>query len=159
MGRFRGGSLVKEFLEFAAVAESFRASGGSRGKCASEISVLKTSRDISATQILGQETSIEAIAGAHRIDDIHLRRCCRESLTAVDGSCTLSPEFYNHCGNLLRETGNCGFEVIAARNLLCLALVRQDDVDIGQRFCQRTGPEVLGIVVGVERCSSILCSS
>src|SRR5207237_2829037 len=91
--------LAVELLPVMAIDKGFGPTRACSGKRACQVSGSKAGRQISTTNVLREESRIEAVPGADSIHYGHIDGGTTESLMAMLCDRAVSPELHNHNGN------------------------------------------------------------
>jgi len=135
-----------------AVAEGFCSAGTGDGERAGEIADAQALIERGAADVLAEEAGDEAVTGADGVDDgVERDGGTVEALAAAAGDCALRAEFDDDQRDALREPADSGLERAAAGDFHGFALVGEEDIDERKDIAQAGLPEIVGIVVGVER--------
>ena len=94
-----GGMLAEELLSVLAIDKGFGSTWSGCGKRSCQISSREAGRQISTTNVLREESRIEAVPGADSIHYGHIDGGATESLMAMLCDRAVSPELHNHNGN------------------------------------------------------------
>ena len=143
--------LLQEALAINLVAERFRSSRPSHGERARTVATGQAGWEIRALQILVQEPGVEAVPRADRIDRRYSQCGTDETFFSPLRQRAFVTEFHNDQGNHPGELLNGKFRIVGPRDPRGFARVGEQHIDVLQQIFQAPAPEVLRIVIGIER--------
>ncbi len=114
---------TKKFLQSESVAECFGAPTGSDGEGSAQVSVCHARPQIRSTQELVEESGVEAITRADRIDDSYRYRGRAVSVPIPNRNGAAGAHFDRDRSHLLCEPRKSGFYVVSPGNLHGFALI------------------------------------
>jgi len=88
--------LTKEAFAVRSITESFSAAGTCNRERASQIAGGKTGREVSTQEVLMQETRIEAVSCADRVNGGDLECRTVESLSTASSNRSFRTQFYDN---------------------------------------------------------------
>src|SRR5215471_5068353 len=107
--------------------------------------------DSGATNKVMEESGIKAIPGADRVHRLHQKRGGMELLLPAARKRTGLTALHDQQRNLPGQNLHGLFDVVRMCDLRCLSLIREQDVHETQHSLEIVGPNVVRVIVGVER--------
>src|SRR4029079_2752671 len=133
------------------IAEGFGASRPGHGESAGAVAAGQARRQICTAKIFVQKAGIEAVAGADRVNCRYIQCRAGEALFSALRQRALMTEFYHYQGDHFSQLLDGLFRIVGPGDSRRLARIGQQHIDVFQQVFYASAPEVLRIIIGVER--------